>query len=207
MPGKGGVLTDKKEKFCQNLFLGMTKGKAYRDAFDAEHQTKGTSSTLGCVLAKDPLVAERVQQLRDELKERNMITVEAVLRELGKIAFDDIKNHLSFMTEKTVVDYDGEKQVFEYRTIVNVRDSDDTDTRSIAEVSIAKGGAFKFRLYDKEQALINIGKYLGMFSDKVELTGKEGGPIVVEDAREKLAARITKLSEYRPDRGSDTRAI
>lgn len=45
---------------------------------------------------------------------------------------------------------------------------------------------------------------LGQWADKHEVTGKDGGPIVVEDAREQLAARIAALAarrrEAEPDR-------
>lgn len=206
MPERERVMTPKKEKFAQNVFMGMSNIDAYTDAYEAQNQKRSTRGTQACYCAKDPLIIARIQELRDELKERNMVTVENVLKELSKIAFDDIKNHLSFRTEKVVVDYEENTPIFEYRTIVDVKDSDDVDTRAVAEVSTSKGGVFKFRMYDKEQALLNIGKYLGMFNDKVELTGKEGGPIVVEEAREKLVARITKLSEYKSDRKGDSRS-
>lgn len=35
----------------------------------------------------------------------------------------------------------------------------------------------KFKLADKRAALVDLGRYLGIFSDKVELTGRGGGPV------------------------------
>jgi phage terminase small subunit len=34
-------------------------------------------------------------------------------------------------------------------------------------------------LSDKRAALVDIGKHLGMFKEKVEMTGAEGGPLVI----------------------------
>ncbi|PHP66715.1 terminase small subunit [Zhengella mangrovi] len=39
-----------------------------------------------------------------------------------------------------------------------------------------------------------LGKHLGMFKDKVEVSGPDGGPIEVSDARKRIAGRIAKLS-------------
>jgi phage terminase small subunit len=38
----------------------------------------------------------------------------------------------------------------------------------------------KIKVWDKRAALVDIGKHLGMFPTNVELTGKGGGPLVVQ---------------------------
>jgi phage terminase small subunit len=50
-----------------------------------------------------------------------------------------------------------------------------------------KGGAppvvkheTEFRLWDKNTALANTGKHLGMFTDRLEMTGANGGPLEVK---------------------------
>ena len=35
----------------------------------------------------------------------------------------------------------------------------------------------KFKLADKRAALVDIGKHIGMFKERVELTGANGGPV------------------------------
>ena len=52
-----------------------------------------------------------------------------------------------------------------------MKDSDDINTKNISEISIGKDGQFKFKLYERDNALIQLGKHLGMFKDKVEVTG------------------------------------
>jgi phage terminase small subunit len=36
----------------------------------------------------------------------------------------------------------------------------------------------KFRLADKRAALVDLGRHLGMFVNKHQYTGKDGGPII-----------------------------
>ena len=203
----GIPLSGKQEIFAQNLFAGMNQAEAYRNSFYTDNMTKNTISTQASKMAKNPAVKARVEELRNELKERNMITVEKVLAELGHIAFDDVKNYLDFSTEKTVVEYEEDTPIFEYRTVVNMKNSDSIDTRNIQEISIASNGTFKFKLYPKDNALIQIGKHLGLFNEKLEVTGKDGGPVLVEDARKQLTARLIKLHEPGTDPSGNRRAV
>ena len=201
------MLTRQQEEFAQALFLGKGQAEAFSEIYDVSRMGKATIATQACKMAKKPAIQARVAELRATLTERNMLTAEQVLLELGRIAFDDIRNYLDFSTEKTVVEYDDGTPIYDYRTIVNMKNSDQIDTRNISEIQIAPNGAFKFKLYPKDQALIQLGKHLGLFNEKVEITGKGGGPVVIEDARKQLAAKLIKLHERATDSGSDKRAI
>jgi phage terminase small subunit len=48
-----------------------------------------------------------------------------------------------------------------------------------AGVKVTKDG-FEVKMHDKAAALVNVGKHLGMFKDRVEHTGADGGPIKTE---------------------------
>ena len=176
-------LTIKQEKYAQGLFTGLSQREAYKQAYDAENMTDEAIDVEACILANTPKITLRIEQLTNELKERNMATVEKVLAELSHIAFDDIKNYLTFKTEKTVVGRDKEtgEPIIDYKTVVDLKDSKTIDTRSIAEVSIGPNGQFKFKLYGKDNALVQAGKHLGMFTEKVDHTIR-----VVEDEIDEL---------------------
>lgn len=49
----------------------------------------------------------------------------------------------------------------------------------------------RFKLYDKRAALVDIGRHLGMFTDKVQLTGKNGGPVQHSNIEPKTSDEIT----------------
>jgi len=175
-------LTTKQERYVQGLFAGLSQREAYKKAYDCENMSDKTIDEAACRAAADSKIIARLSELEDELKYRNMATIERVLSEYAKIGFADIKDFLAFRTEKTVVDHDDQgKPIYDYKQIVDTKPSDEIDGSLINEVSISKDGTFKFKLHDKKAALDMIGKHLGMFTDKVELTGADGGPVEISN--------------------------
>lgn len=172
-------LTEKQEKFVQELVKGKSQREAYKEAYEKSRLWKDTAvDTQASILFKNSKVLERYNELMDRLVKESedecIVTAKEVLRELKRIGFADIKDYLSYKTAKTVVDRDpvtGEP-VIDYQQIIDVLDSDQVDGRVIQEVSI-KRGTFTFKLYDKMAALDKLGKTLGMFTDKLETTGEQ----------------------------------
>ena len=193
-------LTIKQEKFAQGLFSGLSQREAYKQSYDAENMLDKTIDEKACLLANEDKVKTRIKELEDELKYRNMATKERVLAEYAKIGFADIKDFLSFKTEKTVVDYDDNGQpIFGYKQVVDTKPSEEIDGSMVNEVSISKDGTFKFKLHDKKAALDMIGKHLGMFTDKVELTGANGGPVevsAVANMSDEDLKRVVEIMEH-----------
>lgn len=159
-------LTIKQERFAQGLFAGLSQREAYRQAFNCEKMSDKTIDENASRLANSSKVTARLNELVNELKERNMVTVEKVLEELSHIAFDDIKNYLRFYPDENG------------NIKMQIKDSDTIDTRSVSEVQLGKDGQFKFKLYCKDEALVNIGKHLGMFRDNLNITGSMAVQIV-----------------------------
>jgi phage terminase small subunit len=135
--------------------------------------TDKTIDEAACRLADDSKVIARIEELTEELKYRNMATVEKVISQLSKIAFSDIKDMLSFKTVKTVNEdltaLTG-TPIIAYKTVIDLKDSDDVDGSLIAEVKETKDG-FSFKRNDQMKALELIGKHLGMFTDNLKLSG------------------------------------
>lgn len=81
---------------------------------------------------------------------------------------------------------------------VTVKDSAElTDEQRgvVAEISETKtqhGGTVRVKLSDKQAALEKLGKALGMFKDRHEFSGPDGGPIPVED-RHRVVTDVAKL--------------
>ena len=171
-------LTEKQEKFVQELVKGKSQREAYKEAYEKSRLWKDTAvDTQASILFKNSKVLERYNELMDRLVKESedecIVTAKEVLRELKRIGFADIKDYLSYKTAKTVVERDpvtGEP-VIDYQQIIDVLDSDQVDGRVIQEVSI-KRGTFTFKMYDKMAALDKLGKTLGMFTDKIETTGE-----------------------------------
>jgi phage terminase small subunit len=49
-------------------------------------------------------------------------------------------------------------------------------------------GGFEVKMQDRAKALENVARHLGMFKDRVEVTGKDGGPIVTKQQRDAAVA-------------------
>ena len=112
-------------------------------------------------------IQRAIEKKREQLQKKIEVTPEKVIEELAHMAFDDIKNYLAFRTEKTkVAEGDGGESIIGYDTIVELKDSDKIDTRNISEVTKGRDGQFKFKLYSKENALMQLAKHLGLFDEK-----------------------------------------
>ena len=169
-------LTHKQEKFILAVVEGMTQADAYRHAYDTSKMTDKTIHERASVLMNNSKVRTRYNELMDKVKnrleEKAIVTVEEVVKELKKIGFADIKDFLEFKTDLSVVGYEDGEPVTDYRTVVQLKESDEVDGTLINEISISKDGTLKFKLHDKISALEKIGKHLKMFTDKTEISGE-----------------------------------
>jgi phage terminase small subunit len=189
-------LTENQKRFVDEYLIDLNATRAYKAAYKNVKKDE-TAAVNGSRLLRNAKVKKYLDERMKEREKRTEITQDMVLKELAKIGFEDIKDYLEYRTVKMVVEYDPETEepIIDYRQIIDVIDSKDVDTSVIQEVSIGKDGTFKFKLYDKQKALVDIGKHLGMFTDKMEVTGKDGGPIEIQDARQSLIEKLTKGKE------------
>lgn len=169
-------LTHKQEKFILAVVEGKTQADAYRHAYNASNMSADTIiNKASKLMARDDIRArynELMEKVRNRLEEKAIVTVEEVVKELKKIGFADIKDFLEFKTDLSVVGYEDGEPVTDYRTVVQLKESDEVDGTLINEISISKDGTLKFKLHDKISALEKIGKHLKMFTDKTEISGE-----------------------------------
>ena len=162
-------ITRKQAKFAELMLSGKSQGKAYALAYNPKNQEEGLMRTHGCNLMKNPRVVQRMDELRKAVLERSIASIEKIEKELAYIAFDDISNYLSFRTEKQIVAWDNEnKPVFEYKQIIEMKNSEDVDTRAVSEISMSPAGGFRFKLSSKDAALDKLAKIKGMYIERTE---------------------------------------
>ena len=179
------MLTDKQEKFVQELAKGKSQREAYRTAYPKSLKWKASAvDTQASILFNNSKVLERFREINNRLikeaEDECIVDAKDVLKELARIGFADIKDYLSYRTGKTVVskDENGEP-IIDYAQIIEVMDSEKVDGRVIQEVKVNGKGEFQFKLYSKLDALDKIAKHLGMYVERKELTGKDGGPVEI----------------------------
>lgn len=84
-----GGLTPKQEKYVQGLFTGLSQREAYKAAYNCKNMSDNAIDVNACRDAAKPKIALRLKELQDEVKERNMVTVEKVVERWWNIATAD----------------------------------------------------------------------------------------------------------------------
>ena len=173
------MLTPKKRAFAQEYLIDLNATQA---AVRAGYSKK-TANEQGARLLADVSVRTLIEEAMKARAERTQITQDMVLNELAKIGFADIrKGGTRGGTEpRAQTRQDGETLVEPYHGLQlgAAEKVDDSTAAAIAEISQGKEG-LKVKFHDKKGALVDIGRHLGMFRDKMEVTGKDGKDLVPE---------------------------
>lgn len=152
----GGImkLTPKQKRFVDEYLVDLNATQA---AIRAGYSERTARITAAENLTKPNIQKEIERQMKDREK-RTEIAQDKVLKELAHIAYDDIRNYLKFWTDE------------EGKIQVELKSSDKIDTRNISEIQL-DNGKLKFKLYPKDNALIQLGRHLGLFNDKLSFDG------------------------------------
>lgn len=157
-------LTPKQAKFVDEYLIDLNATQAAIRAGYSER----TAYATGHENLRKPEIQEALTQRRQQLAESTEITPEKVIAEYAKIAFADMSTYAKW----------GEGGV----SLVNSEQLPEGASAAIAEVSetvTEKSTNTRFKLHDKKGALDSIAKHLGMFIERREVTGKDGGPVQV----------------------------
>ncbi len=164
MPSEPGKLTPKQQRFVEEYLVDLNAKQAAIRAGYSER----SAEVEGSRLLRNAKVAAEVAAARARLSESVGITTERVLREYARLGFSDMRAYAK---------WDG--------GLVTLNASDaltDDDAAAVLEVSQGQHGV-KLKLHDKKGALDSIAKHLGMFVEKHEHSGTDGGPVVIELTR------------------------
>lgn len=171
-------LTDKQEKFVQELLKGKSQREAYKASYNAEKMKDNVIDIKASELFKNGKVKVRYDELKDKLvkkaEDECIVTATDVLRELTKIGFANITDYLEVKEMEIVTGYDkNDKPIINNMKIVDVYETARIHKEklgAIAEIKQTKDG-IAIKMHDKVKALEDIAKHLGMFVEKVEHSG------------------------------------
>lgn len=179
------ALTRRQQCFVDEYLIDLN---ATRAAMRAGYSEK-TAEQLGYQLLQKASVAHAIQESMDKRSQRTKITADKVLSELAKIGFSDIRKAVRWHSQATIAAIDSDEDmealadegalrfaVANQVELISSVEIDDDTAASIAEISQSSTGALKVKLYDKRAALVDIGRHLGMFTDKIEHSGQIGMP-------------------------------
>lgn len=149
------ALTEKQKRFADEYLIDLNATRAYKVAYP--NVKKDTvAATNGGRLLRNAEIKEYIEKRIKERERRTEITQDMVLKELAAIAFTDI-------TE--IVNTDGEEVYIKPTATLS-----DMKKKAISSIKQTKDG-IEIKFYDKEKALEMLGRHLGMFKDKVEVSG------------------------------------
>lgn len=160
------ALTAKKRRFADEYLIDLNATQA---AIRAGYSAK-TAASQGERLLRDVDVQKLLTERMKDREKRTEITQDKVLAELAKIGFADIRRALDWGPEVMVVDEEtGQTAVSNGVALVASDKIDDDTAAAISEISQTANG-IKVKLHDKRAALVDIGRHLGIFNDKLNIT-------------------------------------
>ncbi len=173
------VTNPRHERFAQLLAEGHTADEAYNRA--GYTPNRGNAIRLKA----NERIARRVAEIQAAAAERVGVTIERVLNELALIGFADMGDYMA-LGEDGTARLDWSKLPQGGTRVISEIIQEVVETRSDEAPPIRRT---RFKLYDKRAALVDIGKHLGMFAERHQHTGKDGGPIEVQERTNMQRAR------------------
>ena len=187
------ALSDKQARFVAEYLIDLNATQAaIRAGYSA-----ATAKQQGSRLLTNADVQEAVTSGRAEMAKRTEISADRVLTELAKIGFSDIRKAVRWASAAILPDAEPNEELepqphggalkrsrHEVASVVELVSSDEIDedtAAAISEVSQTTAG-LKIKLHDKRAALVDIGRHLGMFTDKVEHSGAVSLNVTPDDA-------------------------
>ena len=79
------MLTAKQEAFVQNIIQGMSQADAYRSAYSCKNMSDNAIYREGSLLMGNPKVAQRLNELREQLAKPSIKTAQERMEWLSKI--------------------------------------------------------------------------------------------------------------------------
>ena len=162
-------LTEKQQKFCDEYLLDLNATQA---AIRAGYSSN-TATEQGARLLTNVKVQNYIQERKKDRIERTEITQDMVLNELANIAFSNIADYVKVVEKEAVIK--GKK--IKYKT-VDATLTDNLSEEQKKALSMIKEGknGLEIKMNDKVRALELLGKHLGMWTEKVEVTEKAENP-------------------------------
>lgn len=182
-------ITPNQERFIELLIEGKSQREAYRTAYPNCKSSDKTVDETASKLFAQPKVYARYEKLRSRLvqeaEDECIVTAKDVLRELAAVAMANGSDFAQVIKQEyltDVIDDDGEthQEIRTYKTVEVFETKNIPEERraAIAGYEQTREG-LKVKTHDKVKALELLGRYFKLFTDKTELSGKDGGDIKI----------------------------
>jgi phage terminase small subunit len=160
-------MTPKQKLFIKEYLVDLN---ATRAAIAAGYSEKG-ADVAGARLLGNVRVKEQIEQALTKVCAKLDITVEKVLGELAKLGFSNMQDYI-VVTEEGFAYADLSKLTRDQAAAIQEITTDSYTERTGEGDEIRVVKKCKFKLGDKRGSLELLGRYLKLFTDKVEVSGK-----------------------------------
>jgi len=149
------ALTAKQKIFADEYLIDLNATRAYKVAYPRVKKDETARANSSRMLT-NANVAVYVEKRMKDREKRTEITQDMVLKELAKIGFANVTDYVTIEGP-----------------YVKVKQTEDMPPDKLGAIAGIKEGAngIEIKLNDKGKALELIGRHLGMFKDKLEVSG------------------------------------
>ena len=154
-------LTPKQKLFSDEYLIDLNATRAYKAAYKSVKKDE-TARTNGSRMLTNANVSKYIKERMNERSKRTEITQDNVLKELATIAFAKVTDFVTI--ENGVV------------IVKDTKDIPKDLLPAIASIKEGKNG-IEVSFYNKDKSLELLGRHLGMFNDKIEVSGTINNPM------------------------------
>jgi phage terminase small subunit len=204
MPDNDPFLGDRRElaktypaRRRRELFIAwyLVFGDGYAAALEAGYPEK-TAKQRAYELLHDHDVMAAIRQAQGARSKRINLTADRVLRELAYVALSNVDNFILDEHGKIVPRDDISPAVMRAVKSIKYRTEFTREKGSDKEVEVQTA---ELTLWNKTEAIKLAMQHMGMLKTQIELTGKDGAPLIpLEAARNALAAARTADIDAEP---------
>ncbi len=148
-------MTKKQEIFADEYLVDLNATRAYKVAYPRVKNDE-VAAAAAARLLRNVKVVSYISERMQERQKRTEVIQDMVIEELAAIAFARATDFAQIVNGKVAV--------------VDTADLTQSQIKAIAGIKEGKFG-IELKLNDKEKALELLGRHLGMFKDKLEVSG------------------------------------
>ena len=148
-------MTEKQKIFADEYLIDLNATRAYKVAYPRVKNDE-TAAAAAARLLKNVKVVMYIEKRMQDRQKRTEVTQDRVIEELAAIAFARATDFAQIVNGNVV--------------LTDTSNLSEDQIKAIAGIKEGKFG-IELKLNDKEKALELLGRHLGMFKDKLEVSG------------------------------------
>lgn len=161
-------MTDKQKLFADEYLIDLNATRAYKAAYP-KVKNDNTAAVNASRMLRNAKVQKYIAERQEKLQERTEITQDMVIHELAAIAFSNTTDFVR-VVEKEIMDSLGNPVSVAQVEVILTEKLSDAQKKAVASIKEGRSG-IEVKAHDKVKALELLGRHLGLWNDKLDLSG------------------------------------